>query len=117
MRTSIILDRLRFYAFHGVEEQERRVGNIFTVSLRLDYPFEEAMATDRLTATLNYAEAYEVVKQEMAIPSRLLEHVAGRIRRSLLLRFPQISGGRIRVEKLRPPIPGCDGTAAVEIDW
>lgn len=84
MRTSITLDNLRFRARHGVMEQERAVGNTFVVALRLDYPFEEAMQTDNLEATLNYAEVYEVVKAEMGVPSRLLEHVAGRIRSGLL---------------------------------
>ena len=53
MRTSITLDNLRFRARHGVMEQERAVGNTFVVALRLDYPFEEAMQTDNLEATLN----------------------------------------------------------------
>lgn len=45
------------------------------------------MQTDNLEATLNYAEVYEVVKTEMGVPSRLLEHVAGRIRSGLLENF------------------------------
>ena len=117
MRTTITLDNLHFHAYHGVMEQEQRVGNTFIVSLRLDYPFEEAMETDNLDATLNYAEAYEVVKAEMAVPSKLLEHVAGRIRSSLLSKFPKIEGGQIRIEKCRPPIPGITGSAAVEVSW
>ncbi len=117
MRTTITLDRMKFHARHGVLEQERRVGNTFDVSLRLDYPFADAMATDNLAATLNYAEVYEVVKREMAEPSQLLEHVAGRIRTALLRKFPLISGGFIRIEKCRPPIPGITGAAGVEVSW
>lgn len=117
MRTTITLDRMKFHARHGVLEQERRVGNTFEVSLRLDYPFADAMASDRLDATLNYAEVYEVVKREMAEPSQLLEHVAGRIRTALLREFPLISGGFIRIEKCRPPIPGITGSAGVEVSW
>lgn len=117
MRTSITLDRMTFHANHGVLEQERRVGNTFVVSLRLDYPFADAMETDDLASTLNYAEVYEVVAAEMAVPSQLLEHVAGRIRSALLARFPLISGGFIRIEKCRPPIAGFTGSAAVEVSW
>ncbi len=117
MRTTITLDRMKFHARHGVLEQERRVGNTFEVSLRLDYPFADAMASDNLAATLNYAEVYEVVKREMAEPSQLLEHVAGRIRTALLREFPLISGGFIRIEKCRPPIPGITGSAGVEVSW
>ena len=111
MRTSITLDNLRFRARHGVMEQERAVGNTFVVA------FEEAMLTDNLEATLNYAEVYEVVKAEMGVPSRLLEHVAGRIRSGLLKKFPEITGGYIRIEKTRAPIAGITGSAAVEVEW
>ena len=117
MRTSITLDNLRFRARHGVMEQERAVGNTFVVALRLDYPFEEAMQTDNLEATLNYAEVYEVVKAEMGVPSRLLEHVAGRIRNALVERFPEITSGVVTIEKMNPPITGFYGSAAVEIEW
>lgn len=117
MRTSIALNGLRFQARHGVMEQERRVGNTFVVDLRLDYPFADAMETDNLDSTLNYAEVYDVVKTEMEKPSQLLERVAGRIRGELLRRYPEISGGRLRIEKLRPPIAGCTGSASVEVEW
>ncbi len=117
MHTTITLDRMKFRACHGVLEQERRVGNTFEVSLRLDYPFADAMETDDLASTLNYADVYEVVKREMAVPSQLLEHVTGRIRSALLREFPLISGGFIRIEKCRPPIPGITGAAGVEVRW
>ena len=53
MTTRISLNRLRFHAFHGVMEQERRVGNDFEVSLTVDYPFEKALTSDDLDHTLN----------------------------------------------------------------
>lgn len=117
MTTSVIIENVRFRARHGVAEQERLVGNDFEVSLRLDYPFEEAMESDDLEATLNYAEIYEVVKWEMDQPSKLLEHVAGRIRKSLMEAFPAITGGTLRIVKLKAPIPGFTGRAAVEVSW
>lgn len=118
MKTSIRLENIQFYAHHGVGEQERTVGNRFAVSLTLYFPFAEAAATDRLEATLNYAEVYDIVKGEMLVPSRLLEHVAGRIRRALVEAFPKIEGGRISVRKLCPPIPGAQmDFAAAEIEW
>ena len=117
MRTTIALENLCFHARHGVLEQERTVGNTFVVTLRLDYPFEDAMMSDKLESTLNYAEAYDVVKAEMTVPSRLLEHVAGRIRTSLIQKFPKITGGFIRIEKCRPPIAGITGSAAIEVAW
>ena len=101
MKTTVALENLRFRALHGVSPQERAVGNDFIVTVRLRYPFQKAMDADTLADTLNYAEAYDIIKAEMAIPSSLIEHVAGRIRSALLARFPLIEGGMVRVEKAK----------------
>lgn len=78
-RSKIYLKNVRFHAYHGVLPQETQVGNDYVVNLDVSYDFSRAMETDELAGTLNYAELYELVKQEMEIPSKLLEHVAGRI--------------------------------------
>ena len=76
MTTKIELRRMTFYAYHGVAPQETRVGNTFIVDLILTAPLENAVWSDDLSDTINYATVYETVKAEMAIPSRLLEHGA-----------------------------------------
>ncbi len=117
MKTTVSLTNMRFYAYHGVAEQERTVGNWFSVSVKLSYPFQQAMESDDVAATINYAEVYEVVKCEMQQPSRLLEHVAGRIYRALMEAFPAITGGVLSVSKLNPPIPCSTAEASVELSW
>ena len=113
METRIELKEMRFYAYHGVGEQETVVGNWFTVDLTLEAPLEGAVESDDLSATINYAEAYEVVKAEMAVPSKLIEHVAGRIMRALKVRFPQLTAIDIRLAKRNPPFGGDIREAAV----
>lgn len=117
MKTSVSLSNMRFYAYHGVDSQERVVGNWFEVSVKLYYPFEKAMESDSVEDTLNYAEVYEVIKGEMMQPSNLLEHVAGRIRDALLLRFPLIKGGVLSVSKSVPPIPNSTAPSTIELEW
>ena len=113
MTTKITLQAMKFYAYHGVLEQERRVGNTFVVDLTLMAPLEKAVQSDQLEDTINYAEVYELTKQEMDIPSQLLEHVAGRICRALRHHFPQIEQIEIRVSKLNPPFGGDVHSASV----
>ena len=113
MTTKITLQAMKFYAYHGVLEQERRVGNTFVVDLTLMAPLEKAVQSDKLEDTINYAEVYELTKQEMNIPSQLLEHVAGRICRALRHHFPQIEQIEIRVSKLNPPFGGDVHSASV----
>ena len=113
MTTKITLQAMKFYAYHGVLEQERRVGNTFVVDLTLTAPLEKAVQSDQLEDTINYAEVYELTKQEMNIPSQLLEHVAGRICRALRHHFQQIEQIEIRVSKLNPPFGGDVHSASV----
>lgn len=115
----ISLEGLRFYAYHGVMEQERRVGNQFKVDIALSYPPAMLAAVDdEVGHTLNYAELAAVIKEVMATPSQLIEHVAGRLRSAVMERWPEVAGGRIRVCKTAPPIGGVslDG-ASVTLRW
>ena len=109
-KTYIFLRNVRFYAFHGVMPQEQKVGGEFLVDLQVGYPFEAAMQSDEVADTLNYAELYDLVKTEMAIPSQLLEHVAGRIVESINQRFPKVASIDLKITKINPPMGAdCDG--------
>ncbi len=114
---TIEINRLRLKAYHGVTEQERLVGNLFEVTVRLAYPIEGAMDTDEISGTLDYAEAIEIIKQTMSTPSRLLENVAGRLKEALLKRFPLIEGGKITIAKLSPPVSAQAESVAVSLRW
>ena len=106
-QSTIELCGLKFFARHGVLPEERLQGNTFTVDLSLEADISQAIATDALDDTINYAEAYEVVKHEMSQPSQLLEHVCGRISHALLHRFATLQRVRVRVAKHNPPIEGA----------
>ena len=111
----IFINNLRLYAFHGVLPQERRVGGEYSVTLRVHYNIMRALETDDVADTLNYAELCQLVQREMSVPSRLLEHVAGRIARSVFARCPEATGLDLWLTKLNPPMGAdCDG-AGVEI--
>ena len=115
MQTYIRLEKLRFRALHGVLPQERTVGGDFLVTLRIGYPWERAMDSDDVRDTLNYAAVYDLVSHEMASPSQLLEHVAGRIVKALLQQFPAITSVDLWLTKVTPPMGAdCEG-AGVEL--
>lgn len=116
MTVQIELNTMKFYAYHGVAPQETRVGNTFLVDLVLTAPLEKAAASDCLDDTINYADVYAVVKQEMEIPSKLLEHVAGRILHALKTHFPSLQAVNVKVTKLNPPFGGDVQSAAVRLE-
>lgn len=115
MSSKIYLRNVRFHAFHGVLPQEGIVGNDYLVNLVLDYDFSSAMKTDDLQGTLNYAEVYQKVREEMAVPSKLLEHVAGRIAHRLFSDFPEIQKLQLSITKLNPPMGADSDGAGVEV--
>ena len=114
-QSSIRLHDMRFYAYHGVMEQERRVGGEYLVSLQVEADLSRAVNSDSVADTVNYAQLYEVVRCEMAEPSQLLEHVAGRIGQRVLDHFQQVTALTVRVTKCNPPMGAdCKG-ASVEM--
>lgn len=115
MSSKIYLRNVCFHAFHGVLPQEGIVGNDYLVNLVLDYDFSSAMKTDDLQGTLNYAEVYQKVREEMAVPSKLLEHVAGRIAHRLFSDFPEIQKLQLSITKVNPPMGADSDGAGVEV--
>ncbi|MBU3813938.1 MAG: dihydroneopterin aldolase [Candidatus Bacteroides intestinipullorum] len=115
MQSYIILKDLRFYAYHGVGAQETQVGNEFVLDLRLRMDWTRAIRSDDVNDTLSYAEVYEAVKDEMARPSRLLEHVAGRIARRLFQDFSSLEEIELRLVKRNPPMGADIEGAGVEL--
>lgn len=115
MSSKIYLRNVRFHAFHGVLPQEGIVGNDYLVNLVLDYDFSSAMQTDELQGTLNYAEVYQKVREEMAVSSKLLEHVAGRIAHRLFSDFPEIQKLQLSITKVNPPMGADSDGAGVEV--
>ena len=113
----IHLRQVRFYAFHGVMPQESRVGAPYIVDLRVGYPMEQAMQSDDVADALDYAALYKVVSREMDIPSKLLEHVAGRIAEAIVQAFPQVTSIDLELTKQNPPMGAdCEG-ASIEVHY
>lgn len=114
--SGITLKDIRIFAHHGVLPQERAVGAYFTLNLRIQTDFSRALATDDLAGTISYADAFEVVKAEMAVPSQLLEHVAGRICQALFDRFPAAEAIHLELLKENPPMGADCAGAGVALD-
>lgn len=116
MNHFIHIRQLRLYAYHGVMPQERKVGAWFTIDLTLRTDFSLALERDELGGTVSYADVYELVRREMQTPSRLLEHVGGRICRSVFRSFPAVEAVSLRLMKDTPPVGANCGGMGIEIE-
>ena len=111
----ITLQDVHFHAFHGVMPQEKRVGGDFLLNLRVGYSLSAAMESDRLEDTISYAALFELVASEMRIPSKLLEHVAGRMAHAIMSAYPAVSSIDLEIVKQNPPMGADCAGASVEI--
>ena len=114
IQTSIQLHNLEFYAYHGLLPQERVVGGHYRVDVELSLtPPLRALTEDVIDDTVNYAEVYALIRQQMEQPVNLLEHLVHRITQGLYAQFPQIQAVKLSVTKVTPPISGiaCDGAS------
>ena len=97
---------IKLYAHHGCLKEEALIGGNYVVDVTIDADLDKPSRTDKLNDTINYVTVFEVVKREMAIPSKLIEHAAKRILDKLKKKFPKSGSIEVKVTKLNPPIPG-----------
>lgn len=107
----ILLENIRLFAHHGVLAQETKVGNYFTVTVKLKIDVSKAAETDSVNDTISYADVYDIIREEMEIPSKLLEHAAKRMIDRLKREFSEIEEVELKLSKLNPPM-GADLDAA-----
>ncbi len=112
----IILEGMRFYGYHGVNPEEKALGQSYVVDLTADVALARPGASDRLEDTVSYTRMYRIAKSIVEGASRnLLESLAQTIADQLLAELP-LAGVRVRVRKPAPPVKGAIiEYAAVEI--
>lgn len=114
----IRLSGLVFYGYHGVAEEERRLGQRFVVDLDLRLDLTAAATSDDLEDTVDYSQVYREVETIVTgQPCRLLEALAGRIAAHLLEVWPRLEGALVTVQKPGAPIQGAaTGLVSVTVE-
>lgn len=112
----VSLQGMEFYARHGYYEEERVIGNKYRVDVTLSLDITEAALEDTLEGTVNYEKVYEIVKEVMSIDAKLLEHLAGKMIKSLKESFEQVTSVEVIISKYNPPIKGLCERAVVTME-
>lgn len=79
MKNIIQVNGIKLKAYHGCLAEETRIGGEYTVDVEMVTDFSSSFKSDDLNHTIDYALIYAIVREEMAIPSKLIEHVGNRI--------------------------------------
>ncbi len=104
--STIRLKNIKIYAFHGCMVEEGKIGSDYLVNLSVKSNLDKAAETDKLTDTVDYVLLQKIIKDEMGIRSKLLEHVGSRIINSIFSKIPLARSVKVTVSKLNPPIGG-----------
>ncbi len=113
---TIEVNGIKLYAFHGCMPEEGRIGGHYIVDVRMTTDFSSAAASDELDETIDYVVVNKIVKEEMAIRSKLIEHVGQRIVERIRKEVSNIDTLRLKVTKLSPPINGDVNNVAIIIE-
>lgn len=113
--TTIALEGMHFFAYHGYYEEERIVGNQFIIDAYVDVSTFDS-TDDDINDTVNYETIYDIVKIHMNKKYKLLETIALNISSDLKAKFPYIDKIKIRVSKIGPQLGGEVDKAVIEFE-
>ena len=102
----IRLKNIRTFSYHGCLVEESKIGSDYRVDLEIKTDLSKSSVSDELVDTVDYVHLNKIVVEEMAIRSKLLEHVAKRIITRIFHEIPEISRIVLEVSKINPPIGG-----------
>lgn len=115
MQHIIEVNGIKCYAHHGCLPEETAIGGHYIVDVEIHTNFSLAALEDDLSLTIDYVKVNAIVVEEMAIPSKLIEHVGQRIVNRLKDELQTIELLSVKIVKLSPPINGDVNNVAIII--
>lgn len=109
------IKNIRIYAYHGCLIEEGKIGSDYRVDLTVKADLSKSALTDNLSDTVDYVHLNRIVKEEMAIRSKLLEEVAKRILTRIFKEISIVYKATVAVSKINPPIGGNVAMVTIEM--
>lgn len=102
-QTTVAIEDMHFYAFHGFYPEERKMGNDYMLTVSCDLPVVDI---NGIADTVNYEELYQICKAQMSQAQMLLETVASRILDAIKGRWPNVVSAKVVLRKSSPQLGG-----------
>ncbi len=109
----ITLRNIKVFSYHGCLDEEGKIGSDYRVDLMVKGNLTLSAKTDSLSDTIDYVHLNKIVKEEMAIRTKLLETVADRILIRIFKELELVEKAKVSVSKINPPIGGDVGMVTV----
>ena len=116
-RHRIVLEEIEVLAPVGYYTEEQKIGTLFLVNLEIETDFSGTEVEDELHRTVNYEDMVAVIRTEMAVPAKLIEHAAHRIKNGIIRLSPSVSYIRLELKKQRPVLALRTASANIIIEY
>ncbi len=113
---TIKLKNIRTFSYHGCLVEESKIGSDYRIDLEVKTDLRKSCISDKLADTVDYVLLNQIVEEEMAIRSELLEHVANRIIVRVFAEAASVSYIMVGVSKINPPIGGDVEAVTIELE-
>jgi 7,8-dihydroneopterin aldolase/epimerase/oxygenase len=105
MSDTIFIRGLSLHAYHGVMPYEGKVGQTFTIDLKLTIDLSAAARSDKVADTVSYDKVVECASQAFCAQRfRLIEAAAGSVAVAVLAKFPRVREIEVTIHKPHAPI-------------
>ena len=116
MSDTIFIRGLSLHAHHGVLPYEGKVGQSFTIDLKLDIDLSTAARTDKVADTVSYDQVVAAATEAFTAQKfKLIEAAAGKVADAVLAKFPRVKAVEVTIHKPHAPIAATFSDVGVTI--
>ena len=106
---------MEFFAYHGVDSEEKSMGQTFQVDIEVFTSLKKAALSDDLATSIDYSTLFTITKEEiLGQKYNLIETVAEKIS-NRVLKLNGVHATTIRIRKPNPPIDGLFDHVEIQI--
>ncbi len=113
----INVTKLSLFAYHGVNDEEQRIGQRFYVDLALSVGQVTATQSDLLDGTISYEHVIHCVSDRFCGEKfRTIERAARAVSDAVMERFPTVEALTVTVHKPSAPVAAIFDDVAVTVE-
>ncbi|MFM8608543.1 MAG: dihydroneopterin aldolase [Hyphomicrobiales bacterium] len=117
-RVRINVTKLALFAYHGVNDEEQRIGQRFYIDMSLIVAPVSATRSDRLEDTISYEDVIHCAEDAFLEKKyRTIERAANAVGSAIMEQFPTIQNLSVTVHKPSAPVAAIFDDVAVTVDF